>query len=191
MRNVEGMQKQQLKWVTKHENLYKKHNMCWPPPIPESWLDSVHARGREIVWFYKQKLQKSMCKRGGVIVLDANQSIDRIHKATDKVPCVCPSGILIMLNFKKGNLEEPQVVRISGIEALMLQFVPPSSIPNADKFTDRQLMDLAGNAFCGVAAYVAAASALSSSIFPTSVTRRGQSSMPRHKAKRTRSARNT
>ena len=160
-----------MQWTRRHKATYEKNMMEWPPTIPQDWLPAVPDRIREVIWFQQQMIfQKDPNSLSQTIVFDVSQSIDREHKAEDKAPCVCPKAILVMMELE--GMGEPSISRISGIEALMLQCMPPSSIPSAKNLDERQLMDLAGNAFCGVAAYVAAVYALSMNTFPTVAMRR-------------------
>ena len=122
-----------MQWTRRHKATYEKNMMEWPPTIPQDWLPAVPDRIREVIWFQQQMIfQKDPNSLSQTIVFDVSQSIDREHKAEDKAPCVCPKAILVMMELE--GMGEPSISRISGIEALMLQCMPPSSIPSAKNF---------------------------------------------------------
>ena len=73
-------------------------------------------------------------------MLDVAQSLSRVSRCTDAVPCVLPNSILWLR--RQGRVVEPG-------EALFLQGLPMRTSNQLSLWTKAELMDLAGNAFCG------------------------------------------
>ena len=73
--------------------------------------------------------------------IDTNLSIKRVYQTLGYVQCLTPKAKMYMRRRRRYLLGE---------EALRLQGIWIKDAPSLRKFSDRQLHDLAGNAFCGL-----------------------------------------
>lgn len=95
-------------------------------------------RCREIVFFWDAT--KPAPASPEEEVLDLGQSIHRVPHCTNAVPCILPNSILWLR--RRFRVVEPN-------EALVLQGFPLLSYQQLASWSSAELMDLAGNAFCG------------------------------------------
>jgi hypothetical protein len=147
-----------------HEELYRASNLHYPPELTLRYTaDQLHTlmmlpqRCREIVYFWDQI--KPVPENAEEEVLDLGQSINRIPHCSNAVPCILPNSILWLR--RRFRVVEPN-------EALHLQGIPLLGYPRLDKWSPAELMDLAGNAFCGVNALAIFIAALTAYVWPLS-----------------------
>ena len=119
--------------------------LCWPPELEQLYrgpelalLKQLPARSREVIAFHD--LAFPLAAGCDEVVIDVSQSINRVTTATDVAPCVCPKSFLWMR--RRRRIIEPN-------EELALQGMPLYTRDQLQDFSQREIRDLAGMAFCG------------------------------------------
>ena len=158
------------RWQKLHLEYYSNANLQWPPP-DGALHDDVRSNRRELEVMYY--FEKTLLVEEGIseIFIDASQGINRISPEFDCVPCVCPGSIIVWM--KKSFQRSKAAVRVLlAPELLQLQFVSLHDFEAVENFPPRQVADLAGNAFCGVAAIVSLVAAVTAYSVPSLRKRR-------------------
>ena len=142
-----------LKWVADHGKYFRKHGVPWPPEV--SQVEEACGRG------YTQAAygtQQQISRREAEIIAfhvattpeqehsleefeDVSQSIDRVTVMVDQSPCQTPNQRTFLRKRKRF---------LCGEEALRLQGLWLRDAPKIRSSSDRQLHELAGNAFCSM-----------------------------------------
>eukprot|EP00933_Yihiella_yeosuensis_P014668 TRINITY_DN13053_c0_g1_i1.p1 TRINITY_DN13053_c0_g1~~TRINITY_DN13053_c0_g1_i1.p1 ORF type:complete len:870 (+),score=205.06 TRINITY_DN13053_c0_g1_i1:176-2611(+) len=124
------------KWVGLHMDICQERGINWPVEFDQElldnkWFQSLTTREKEIVAFGKAD---------NLTWIDCSQQANRARDSHDPrcSPTVLPKSLL--WNYELGRL-------VSGRDAMSLQGYPWPVLPMVAKFTDRNLHDLAGNAF--------------------------------------------
>lgn len=146
------------KWRVDHAKTYRANDIAWPPAraMLESSLGpcflSASGAGssagsfaftdREVeivnLILIKYPLRPDDDEE---LIIDVSQSIDRVTPMKNKFPCMTPNQRVYLCRRRR---------MLTGEEALRLQGLWREHVPFMDEMTDRQLHDLAGNAFCSV-----------------------------------------
>ena len=83
------------------------------------------------------------------IFIDVSQGLERYPRQVGSLPCILPGGKIVVVQPSETR-REPEVRALFGLEALRLQGLHESLVPSPTpvfSFTDRDLLNLAGNAF--------------------------------------------
>ena len=131
-------------YATDHLEIYQSHGVPWPPVYSEEFraeLDFLPERQKEIGWLLHMVNEREKANALGKhceIAQDINMSIGWGTSAWGEVPCIITSSVILLVERRR---------LLWGIEAMRLQMWP--SIHGLSSYSHEQLMDLAGNAFCG------------------------------------------
>ena len=150
--------KTEADWPKVHQHLFRARNLRYPPELKLKYdgrqmemLMQLPRRCREIIFFWDETRPVPVSPEEEV--LDLAQSLSRVPHCTNAVPCILPNSIMWLR--RRFRVVEPN-------EALVLQGLPLLSHHQLASWSQAELMNLAGNAFCGenvMAIYIAALTA--------------------------------
>jgi hypothetical protein len=143
---VPDKDKDKMKWPGEHALAYRQAGLRHPPLLQAFYsveqmqvIQHLPRRCQEIIYF-KDKTSPLEDDNSDEEVIDVGQGLNRVPTCSNAVPCILPRSILFMR--RKFRL-------ILAPEALVLQRLPKFSPQDLRAFSACELMDLAGNAFCG------------------------------------------
>ena len=133
-----------------HLDTFTACEMPWPPsysddPELEAAMGSIPERQKQCIWFHERKPNSSRCATNREKVYDTNMNLSWQVEPPEgaQIGCLTSTTRGWILNLRRPLL---------GAEALYLQGFHYKHLRNSDKhFSQANLMDLAGNAFCGFA----------------------------------------
>ena len=134
------------KWHAQHDAFFKRAN--WDPQASGSLRLAAWAKAWGLTEREASVLQWDAHRdtdTDEVRVSDYSQSVARLPTKAGQSPCITPKAKLVC--HRAG--ENPRL--LLGPERLQLQGLPSSSCPSLANFSNRELNDLAGNAFSGAA----------------------------------------
>lgn len=130
-------------WRDLHGEMFRRAGLRYPPVLALSYdgdraqrLLALPDRCREIVYYLDEVHGRPAVEE----VVDLGQSINRTTRGEGFTPCLLPNSIMwARLAFRE--LEPP--------ESLALQGLPWFGYDRLSGYSNRELFNLAGNAFCG------------------------------------------
>lgn len=133
------------KWTLQHANFYRAKGISWPPStdhLREACGRRVQVSRRESEIIYMMNELHPVDPASDVeVTVDISQSIDRVAQGIGIVHCLTP-GQKVFLRRRMRFLLGEESLRIQGLWAEDAAIIKSLS--------DKQLQDLAGNAFCSV-----------------------------------------
>ena len=110
---------------------------------------SLPSRSQEIVYFFDSYYGRAKTED----VIDVSQSIFRVPKLAEALPCICPRGLpWLRKRFR----------RVAPNECLQAQGISLRTASEVASFSDAELMSLAGNAFSAYTAMAMTIAGMSS-----------------------------
>lgn len=147
-----------------HQHTFRANNLRYPPQLRLKYdeqqmevLMQLPQRCREIVYFWDATRETPQDPEEEV--LDLAQGITRVPTCTNAVPCILPNSVLWLR--RRFRVVEPN-------EALALQGLPRMSYHQLASWSGAELMNLAGNAFCGENVLAVLVAALTAYVWPLS-----------------------
>jgi site-specific DNA-cytosine methylase len=145
----------QAAYEVEHLESYEREGMSWPPEDVSTQPQSLPVRAKELIHFWRKKLQVVAAPSHGIYIVDTNLSLSWGTPSLEHTPCIASSSV--MYGIEKS--EDTAVAashkfdrRLSGEELLALQgfsfeFQKKGS-GVLGTLTYAQKVTLAGNAFC-------------------------------------------
>ena len=129
-----------FKWRASHAAFQKRHRLVEFLGIDSQWFVRLSERERDVLrLYYALFARQGVDLRSVDWFLDVSQGIGRVPVGRGICPCLCPNGRV--WSTLRGRL-------LTGREKMSLQgLVCGDDYPAWQSFSDRQLSDLAGNAF--------------------------------------------
>lgn len=138
--------KVEVKWPRLHAEMFEKLGLSQRGVellVEQQDLSGFGMSDRMAQVFAYDSILAPSTGTWGERVIDLSQSITRYASATDHMPCLTPKGCMFLRRRRRPVL---------GIESLALQGLELQHMCAAESyrsFSNTQLLDLAGNAFCG------------------------------------------
>jgi site-specific DNA-cytosine methylase len=143
---AEQQQQQQVKWPELHHEVFRMAGLRYPPIFAMHYtqeelarMDVLPDRAKQVVLYLDLTLGRVVLPGMQEQVADVLQSINRVPTATGATPCILPHGLL----WLRGRMRLMQAN-----ECLAAQGFPLYARPELANFSDVEVVDLAGNAFC-------------------------------------------
>ena len=141
------------KYSVEHLDVYSQHKLLWPPVFPESFQAKracLSSRAQEILYLDEQLFGEAKdleCFR----CRDLNMTMSWGNWRENITPCIVSTGIL----WLRGSCGGRTVDRLlSGRELLQMQGFDARKVSKTGHaFSQKEMVDLAGNAFCAPVLY--------------------------------------